>query len=336
VDRFGYSPALDGLRGVAVLLVMGSHFALPGFAGGGLVGVTLFFVLSGYLITSLLLAERNSTGSVSLRAFYVRRGARLFPALALVLTIVGAGLLAAGERQVAANGVGYSAIYVSNLAVAAGANLGPLEHTWSPAIEEQFYLVWPAVLLVLAGRPRVLWVGVGAVIALATVLRFGGIDNQDHLWVAYHSTATRIDAILIGCLLAFVTWRPTRALALTAAVFLGLAVVLPLSPGALIVYLLLPISLAGGLLVLTRPGLLAWPPLVAIGTISYGLYLWHFPLSAVLPAWAAIPASFAVAAASYRFLEQPIRRWARRAARGDNPVVATALAANAPDHQPIA
>ena len=280
-----------------------------------MVGVTLFFVVSGYLITSLLLIERQSTGSLSLRAFYVRRGARLFPALALVLGVVGFGLVATGQPDVALSGVGYSALYVSNLAVAAGANLGPLEHTWSLAIEEQFYLIWPAVLLALVGRPRILWLAVGAVIALAAILRLGAVDDQGHLWVVYHSTATRIDAILVGCLLAFVTWRPSRILALTASLFLFLAVALPLAPGTLIVYLLLPISIAGGLIVLNRPSPLAWRPLVAIGTISYGLYLWHFPLAAVLPTWAAIPATFAVAAASYRFLEQPIRRRVRSARR---------------------
>ena len=133
---------------------MGSHFDLPGFSGGGLVGVTMFFVLSGYLITTLLLDERRSTGSSNLRSFYIRRAARLFPALALVLVVVGLGLLVAGHPDTAGSGVGFSALYVSNLAVAAGANLGPLEHTWSLSIEEQFYLVWPAVLLVFVGRPN--------------------------------------------------------------------------------------------------------------------------------------------------------------------------------------
>ena len=144
-----YRPELDGLRALAVVLVMGSHFNLPGFSSGGFVGVTLFFVLSGYLITSVLVAERHAIGSVSLRRFYLRRAARLLPALAVLLVVVGGSLVAMDAAGVAAAGVTSAALYVSNLAVAAGVNTGPLEHTWSLAIEEQFYLVWPAVLLAL-------------------------------------------------------------------------------------------------------------------------------------------------------------------------------------------
>jgi peptidoglycan/LPS O-acetylase OafA/YrhL len=289
---------------MAVVLVMGSHFGVPGFSSGGFVGVTLFFVLSGYLITSVLVAERQASGRVSLRRFYLRRAARLLPALAVVLVVVGGALVALDGASVAVAGVTSAALYVSNLAVAAGINTGPLEHTWSLAIEEQFYLVWPAVLLALWSRPRGLLTVVLAGIAVATLLRIGA-----DTWWAYHFTLTRADAVLVGCLLALRP-APFRA-GWLAIVVLLIATLAPLDPGWLVEWLLLPIAAVAGLAVIAAPRALGNRPLAYVGRISYGLYLWHFPIAAVLPTILAIPATFAIAATSYHLVEAPIRRWAR-------------------------
>src|SRR5271157_2250169 len=149
-----HRPELDGLRGIAILAVLGAHTGVPGFAdGGGGAGVTLFFVLSGYLITSLLLAERGRTGRVDLRAFYVRRALRLFPALAAVLLVV-AGLLAIGAMPATATAntdyrIVFAGVvaYVANWVAVAGQSIGMLGHCWSLAVEEQFYILWPTLLL---------------------------------------------------------------------------------------------------------------------------------------------------------------------------------------------
>jgi peptidoglycan/LPS O-acetylase OafA/YrhL len=309
MTRLEYSASLDGLRGLAVLAVMGSHFGIPGLAGGGFVGVTLFFVLSGYLITSLLAAELQAAGRIRIRAFYGRRAARLFPALALLLIVVGTALVVDGHAGTAMAGIASSALYVSNVATAEGAVLGPLEHTWSLSIEEQFYLAWPAAIIAGLTRRRVLVVGILVVIAVAAALR---VILAGDPWWTYHFTLTRIDGILVGCLLALVPLRPTIALTVSAAVFLVMALVLPLDPAFVLEVTLLPIAVAGGILVSARPGVLGVRPLVAVGKISYGLYLWHFPLGSILPPIAAIPATFAIATLSYMLLEQPVRRAAAR------------------------
>ena len=152
-----HRPELDGLRGIAILAVLAAHTGVPGFAdGGGGAGVTLFFVLSGYLITSLLLAERDKNGRVDLRAFYVRRALRLLPALAAVLVVVVVLLLAGLAPAAAVADTNYAIViagvvaYVANWVAVAGQSIGMLGHTWSLAVEEQFYIVWPAMLL--AGR----------------------------------------------------------------------------------------------------------------------------------------------------------------------------------------
>jgi peptidoglycan/LPS O-acetylase OafA/YrhL len=307
-----YEPSLDGLRGVAVLAVIATHFNAPFIVNGGLVGVTLFFVLSGYLITTLLVTERQSAGRIDLPRFYVRRAARLLPALAVVLVVVGTALVIDGRPGVALAGVLTSGLYVSNLAVAGGVVLGPLEHTWSLAIEEQFYLLWPAILIVGLARPRLLIAGLIVAIAVSAALRLGPITDIERFWWLYHHTFTRADALLVGCLLALVPFRPslpTTVLAVASLVFL---VALPTDQGTFATLLLLPTAIAGGIVVISKPRWLGVAPLVAVGRISYGLYLWHFPLAMMLPAWAAFFGSFVLAGLSYRFVELPIRRAAAK------------------------
>src|SRR5690606_31733796 len=140
-------PGLDGPRGVAALLVVGLHAGLPGFANGW-IGVDIFFTLSGFLITSILLKDIGRHGAPRYRRFYVRRALRLLPAYfaVVVIAVLGDFFIDAGGTL---KGAVYSTIYLANWAAAAEVPLGSLGHMWSLSIEEQFYIVWPALLFLL-------------------------------------------------------------------------------------------------------------------------------------------------------------------------------------------
>ncbi|WP_457252395.1 acyltransferase family protein [Pedococcus sp. P5_B7] len=317
--RLGYRPALDGLRGVAVLLVLAQHAGLPLFPQGGTVGVTLFFVLSGFLITSILRAEHDATGRIDFRGFYLRRARRLLPALALLLIGVSAYLLVSHQSLL---DVVLTAGYASNLAGAAGHNLGNLVHTWTLSLEEQFYLLWPLLLPVVARRRRpavILAVVVALVVAWRVVLSLSGAPVER----IYFGPDTRADAIVIGCALAFALARTSVRFLRPAAVgsALLLAGMCAAPPQSSLAWLLPPITVASLVLVAfaaqSTPRLLTWRPLVATGRISYGLYLWSFPValsveSRDLPLWASATTvtvvSVALALASWFVVERPFQR----------------------------
>ena len=364
--RIAYIPALDGLRGVAVIAVFVYH---AGHLKGGYLGVDLFFVLSGFLITSLLLAEGATTGGIGLVRFWGRRARRLLPALGL--TLIGVGVYArfvafpSELQRIRWDGVATLA-YVANwrevfttvdyesLFLAPS----PLNHTWSLAIEEQFYLVWPLVfvgLVALASRrglsrhrlataTLVVSLGLGAA-SLGTGLVLGVSGDWNRV---YFGTDTRAVALLIGAALAAATarfgvapqGRPRRMLeafgaigvvTLTAAWFLlpdgswflrhgGLALC---SVAAMLVIAAVSHPQAGPLAVL-----LSWRPLRAVGLISYGMYLYHWPIivwlnrdRTGLDGWELIAVQLAVtlviSAASFVLVERPIRHrriWPVRAA----------------------
>jgi peptidoglycan/LPS O-acetylase OafA/YrhL len=338
--RLGYAPALDGLRGVAVLVVVSGHFfAWP----NAHLGVEIFFVLSGFLITVLLLQERADTGRISLRSFYRRRALRLIPALLVALTgflALSAALTLAGAdvppMKAALAGAAYSALYIANLVQAFGHPLPPgLLHTWSLAIEEQFYIVWPLALL-LALRLRASWraiaVGLGVAITFVVVHRL-----QLHLAGASplrtgFGPDTRSDSLLIGCLfgLAFHAGlltglsSPTlrRRLGLAGAIVVATFLFISPSPQTLILGLWPLFSTAVGFVVLrsaSDPGsrtarALSARPLLYVGRISYGLYLWHLillwtpPESVEIPGGVRIAAAFAAAVLSHRYVETPFLR----------------------------
>ncbi len=392
------------------------------WARGGFLGVEVFFVLSGFLITSLLLAEWGRSSAIRLGAFWARRARRLLPALFCLVAVIGLYYAVAGSAQAipGLKGDGISAlIYYSNwhqIATgtsyfAASGPVSPLEHTWSLAIEEQFYVVWPIVLagvLWLASRgargsgrrPLLVLLGVtvaGAVAsAVDTAVLFAGGRNLDRV---YYGTDTRAASLLIGASLAIglaiarsraqsvpgtdgAREAPRRAASLrdrllgagaarqrvlaagavvALGAVLGAAAVVDGSDGWLYPYGLLALDGAVVLLILaavTQPAslaarALAYPPLRALGKISYGLYLWHFPLFLWLTAGAVgfggaplllvrLGVTLAVSTASYFLIEQPIRQrrrptWLVRAlaplAAGG--AVAALLLASSADQLPV-
>jgi peptidoglycan/LPS O-acetylase OafA/YrhL len=313
-----HRPELDGLRGIAILIVLGAHTGVPGFAdGGGGAGVTLFFVLSGYLITSLLLAEKARTGRVDLRAFYIRRALRLFPALAAVLVVVAILAVAGLMPQAAREGVDYRVVvlgvifYVVNWVAVAGQSIGMLGHAWSLAVEEQFYILWPTLLLfgLRFGRTRLVLV-ILLLAFLDTPYRLL-LDLNGGFMHVFVGTDSRGDALLLGCVLALLETR--WHVAVGWAGLLGLALVAALWPGdpglGLQIMFIPAAAIVSTLAVAGCPTILAWRPLAFVGKISYGLYLWHgLVIWWSLPWPVAVPLSIAIACVSYFALERRFLR----------------------------
>ncbi|MHB8219576.1 MAG: acyltransferase family protein [Acidimicrobiales bacterium] len=384
--RLRYVPGLDGIRAFAVVAVMAYHnFS---WFPGGFYGVDAFFVLSGFLITSLLVSEWQGSGTVRLGTFWARRARRLLPALFVL--VAGVGLVAAVWPSVfgpvdllptAVATVFYSANWFfighhANYFTALGPP-SPLLHTWSLAIEEQFYLIWPLVVLAVLGtrhrarrrntrassealrsavpvvsagdepltvaerERRLEWlfflavVGTaGSALLMAVLAPFGGTTTR-----AYYGTDTRAQALLVGAALAvaFARWgavrgargrRAVAALAVAGAVGTVVAWLtisftsgLAFHGGFLLVSLATAAVIAG---VVQTPGgavsvILSWSPIRALGRISYGVYLWYWPVILVMTAervhatgWALfgerISTTVGLAAVSYRVVETPVRR----------------------------
>jgi peptidoglycan/LPS O-acetylase OafA/YrhL len=302
--RLGHRPSLDAVRGVAVLLVLAGHFGvLPGSAAAA--GVALFFTLSGYLITALLLGELAERGRVDLAAFYARRARRLLPALAMLVAALAATAWIRGGLGSWLGGAWPVALYAGNWAYLAGSLPPDLWHTWSLAIEEQFYILWPAALLLLWRRPTALpWTVLLAVLSAASVLPWLGQMGPD-----YYGSPERAQELLAGALLAMWAarrgrdWSPRGALALLAAAVLAWACLDDRAAGLGTLALTLPLAVVVAWAA-SRPRTMAWRPLTGTGRISYGLYLYHYPLVG-LAAWPVLlAATYALAGLSWLAVER--------------------------------
>jgi len=340
--HLAYMPKLDGLRAIAVGLVLLQHFgptAIASALGAGGIGVKVFFVLSGYLITTILLGYRDSalTRLQATTQFYWRRFLRLTPALYLALGA--AWILDIGDMR---HDWWWFALYIYNFLVVARSDFGPVGHLWTLAVEEQFYLLWSLVVLFLPRRALVPTV-IGLIL-LGPAYRIGlclaGTNNFPQVLLPGN-----IDGLALGALLALtqargggIVWRTATSPWTFILGVAGIAVLLALfGPNewprrviySCLVNLAAAYAVAVGAQAQTRKGSdwLAAPWLRHIGQISYGLYVYHYFLpqiaKAYLPALYAAPtparsvvylaASFAVAELSWRLLERPMRRWRRPA-----------------------
>ncbi|NEW94609.1 acyltransferase family protein [Rhodopseudomonas sp. BR0M22] len=344
--RPAYRSDIDGLRAIAVLLVVGFH-AFPTAVRGGFIGVDVFFVISGFLITSIV-CQAVDRGDFSFATFYARRINRIFPALLLVLAACAIGgwfLLFPTDYRDAGKAIGFGAAFLANIALLhdsgyfdTSSELNPLLHLWSLGVEEQFYLLWPPVII-LAWR----WKN-GAVVAAVAILVASFATNllltPAHPSAAFYLPVTRFWELMTGCLLAIVAAKQTAPLsavfAQNTAILRNIGAIAGLgliATGAALIdrsrafpgwWAVLPV-LGAALLIATGPGtwtarrVLGNRAMVYVGLISYPLYLWHWPVLAAvrivrlgeepppLMKLIAVLVAFGLADLTYRFVEPRIR-----------------------------
>ena len=354
-----YVPALDGLRALAVLVVIAYHMSFD-WAPGGLLGVTMFFVLSGYLITGLLIKEYDEAGTISLKNFWIRRIRRIIPAV--VFAVVGTGFLCSLFNHALLAKMRPDVIptllFVNNWwqiihDVSYFEALGqpsPLTHYWSLAIEEQYYLIWPVILLIcmrFGVRKSTMMKGT-LVLAIMSALEMALMfDPHADPSRVYYGTDTRAFSLLIGSGLAFVwplnriskatgrSWAPKVQLLFNGAgigaVLLLILMVVVTNGFSAFIYrgglVLCSLLTAVAIAVMVHPlswlgKLFALPPFVWVGKMSYSMYLWHYPLILLMtpsnlvegvPLWMRglqLVFIFAASAFSYYVVENPIRQGA--------------------------
>lgn len=344
-NKIKYIPGFDGMRGMAILLVMLFHTGIPYFKGG-FIGVDIFFVLSGFLITSLLIKEQASTGRINLKHFYLRRVLRLAPALLLLLLTVaisGIALGLKGSSSTDLSSVLITLFYSANWVRAFNLHpMGILAHTWSLSIEEQFYMLWPLfviMLLKLVKSKKEIFNIVFTLSILSWLLRIYLTQSGFPAERIYNGLDTRADGLLIGCLAAIMHNSPLqenwfsfgtkRYILLKNLAFAGFTFpfiilfniswrnvnmfywinfLVEIFTAALILHV---ISNKKSLI----KKLLTFKPLIWTGSISYGIYLWHDPVYEVMRSYGFSKLSilvlgsiitFAIATASYYIMEKPV------------------------------
>ncbi|WP_344654396.1 acyltransferase family protein [Cryptosporangium japonicum] len=342
-EGYSYQPGLDGIRALAVLAVLVYHLG-AGWLPGGFLGVDVFFALSGFLITTLVLTRAGADGRVDLVGFLTRRARRLLPAalvMVAVVAVVGAvtmtpdrlGPLRLDGVWTVLQAANWRFVVSGQSYVDAFAPPSPLRHAWSLAVEEQFYLVWPVVLAVFVRRRRAL-LGVALVVACASAVWMGFSYAPDPSR-AYYGTDTRVHALLVGAGLAIVLLGPGRnrwvrllgRLALPALIVLAVAFAL-VSDSSPVYYrgagfgLALVATVLVGAVAVAPDGfvgrLLRAAPLPWLGRRSYSLYLWHWPVfcwleprSGAVGVAAKLALTAVLALASYHLVELPLRRGPR-------------------------
>ena len=338
-------PALDGLRWIAVLTVITYHFGWEAIPGD--LGVSGFFVLSGFLITWLLLREHETTGTVSLRDFYVRRTLRIFPAYYAFVALSIANDLWRGDprgRAIAVPALTYTVNYYNALN---GHPASSMAHAWSLAVEEQFYLVWPLLFLFAIPRgrdalTRLLTGAIISVVALRSLLYLSGFIDESY---AYNAFEMRFDNLAIGCLLAVAlashrvvrwvdglavpAWSPFVTLALLYLSRAQIGQAWHYSAGFTVDAALMAVLIVQ-LLILHQHRAWRWlgnPVVRYLGVLSYPLYLYHtygisiglrMPGPEPVKLLASIAFSVVIAAGSYHFLEKPFLRMKERFRRSDH------------------
>lgn len=334
-----YRPDIDGLRAIAVLSVVIFHFS-SSLLPGGFIGVDIFFVISGYLITSIIYRDAE-LNNFSYLTFYKKRALRIFPALIVVLAaclIYGWFFLFQGEYKILGKHVFGGSFFVSNIILIfetgyfdSSSKLKPLLHLWSLGVEEQFYLIWPVVILTLASKKRT-----GA-IATILILLFSFIycvyETIHNPSISYYSPLTRFWELMAGAILAISAMKSTTFVRIMSAnknitsIFGAMLLVLSIMfidrgmqfPGYIA---LMPVL--GTFLIIASPSdstiskLLSLKPIAYIGLISYPLYLWHWPIYSffrirtagapdIISAAVMILLSIILASATYHLLEKNIR-----------------------------
>lgn len=295
-EGLGHVPALDGIRAIAIILVVVYHAVMPlHFGGAG--GVDIFFALSGFLITTLLLEEHEARGRISLRRFYFRRAVRLFPPLLAMLAIVFAPIALFMGLGTAVWGSSMAFFYLMPVGAESGADsLSPYAHTWTLGLEEWFYFIWPIALVLLIrgartvqGRRKRRTLGVAVVATAALVVSALAVEAA----TGHMSVILRTGGLFAGCAVAVAlhrssfearAWHGLAGLALIAfsvvhSSLLPLATVdtLAAAAGALLLIVAMVRGGAGGVNGALRR-VLSLPPLTYVGRISYEIYLWHYPV----------------------------------------------------------
>ncbi|MDM0066707.1 acyltransferase [Variovorax sp. J31P207] len=321
-----YNPALDGLRALSILAVLLFHCDIPG-ARGGFVGLDVFFVLSGYLITSMLSAEYRQ-GGIEIGRFYARRALRLYPTLLLMVAVylgLAPMLWPDDNRWLSAV---LAALYVYDYALAFWEIAYTIGHTWSLGVEEKFYLLWPLALpLLLRTRHPVGWL----VSSFFAVTAWRYFVAMNWTWSqAYFCFDTRMSGILLGAIAALTRFRVSRHALTVACIALAVLMTLPSLPTSdQIEAVTLRITLAElSAFVLVcyaaehgKMKYLASRPAAYVGRLSYGIYLWHFPFALLLrssqPGWVTLSAtvafSFTMAAICLHLVDAPLKRWRQKA-----------------------
>lgn len=340
--RLGQRPALDGVRGLAIAMVLLGHAGWPSLHRAEEFGVELFFVLSGLLITGVLMGERLSTGRIGFRQFYLRRARRLLPALFAMLAVLAVvRWLGFARWGITGYGLLGGLTYTSNFLFIAGNDMGSLVHLWSLAVEEHFYFGWPLILFLAAGR-RVARVRTAAILTTIGVLVAASFACRAYLVYRdggsttgrlFPATELRASSPLIGAALAVVlarwqprfthrAWQVGGVVAVVALGYLSIAVkdappaywfiALPASTVASVLLLIATLAPSGLVVDTFSMGWLQW-----LGRHSYSAYLWHYPIFfgvgtmkylSTARTVIGITATLVIAALSTKYIEAPFRR----------------------------